>query len=295
MSKFNVMPGDKVICPICAEKLRQQGSSLVCRNSHCFDIARQGYVNFLLQAPKAKYDKRLFQSRARISQAGAFRGLTDRLGEILQQKLQLENPQRHRADGRDAIAILDAGCGEGSHLTSLQRQFAGRSGSQLFAAGIDISKEGIRMAAKSNPEVMWGVADLAKCPFAEQSFDFIINILSPANYAEFHRMLTSEGFVLKVIPGKEYLQEIRQALYDKTERRLYSNDRTIELFRRHFELTDMERVKYEVNLDQEHFMHLLRMTPLAWQASEEQIRQMTKISGGVAVTFDFDILMGKKK
>lgn len=294
MSKINAMPSDRVICPICASKLQQQSSSLVCRNSHCFDIARQGYVNFLLQAPKEKYNKRLFQSRARISQAGAFRGLTDRLGELVQQKLQQGDFRRDPTARRHSTAILDAGCGEGSHLTSLLRQFAGRIGSQLFAAGIDISKEGIRMAAKSDPEVMWGVADLAKCPFAEQSFDFIINILSPANYAEFHRMLTAEGFVLKVIPGKEYLQEIRQTLYDKTERRLYSNNRTIALFRRHFELTDMERVRYEVTLDQEHFMHLLRMTPLAWQASEEQIQQMTQISGGVAVTFDFDILMGKK-
>ncbi|WP_377570392.1 hypothetical protein [Paenibacillus farraposensis] len=47
---------------------------------------------------------------------------------------------------------------------------------------------------------LWYVADLAHCPFASQQFDGILKILSPSNYAEFTRVLTEEGCILKVIP-----------------------------------------------------------------------------------------------
>ena len=34
-------------CPICKESLQLNGKSLVCNNNHCFDYAKQGYVNLL--------------------------------------------------------------------------------------------------------------------------------------------------------------------------------------------------------------------------------------------------------
>ncbi|GAA0133171.1 hypothetical protein YSY43_00110 [Paenibacillus sp. YSY-4.3] len=347
MLKFHTIPAGMVICPMCAGALRLQGNSLICGSRHCFDIAKQGYVNFLLQALKEKYDKRLFQSRARISQAGAFHGLTDRLGEIVRQELERQERRRNKQGLQQqglqqqglqqqgpqqqgpqqqvlwrqkpeqaklrlspeggkrlfAPAILDAGCGEGSHLSALVRQLAETAGGELvnagtegriLAAGIDISKAGIQLAAKTNPEMLWGVADLAKCPFADRSFDIILNILSPANYAEFHRMLADDGLVIKVIPGQTYLQEIRQALHSETNRRTYSNDRTIGLFRRHFELIDMKQVRYEVLLEQEYFADLLQMTPLAWQAAEEELRSLQAMDEKPVITFNFMIMLGKK-
>ena len=36
-----------LICPLCGEKLVQDGKSYICPNRHCFDMARQGYVNLL--------------------------------------------------------------------------------------------------------------------------------------------------------------------------------------------------------------------------------------------------------
>ncbi|WP_164515177.1 putative RNA methyltransferase [Paenibacillus lentus] len=328
MLKFHNMPENMVICPVCAATLRLQGRSLICRKSHCFDIAKQGYVNFLLQAPKEKYDKYLFQSRARISEAGVFKGITDRLSTIVllaleqqskvQQIANQQNAEPERAElqcteqqsteqqkllrsneagQRCIVKVLDAGCGEGSHLYAVKRKLVEAMGSRLslVATGIDLAKEGIKIAAKRSPEMMWGVADLAKCPFADHSFDIILNILSPANYAEFQRMLAPAGSVIKVIPGKEYLQEIRQALYEKSDRRVYSNDRTITLFRRHFRLEGTERIKYEVTLDGEPLMQLLQMTPLAWQASRVQMQQVAKAIEGRAITFDFDILTGRNK
>ena len=43
---------DLFICPKCKEKLTQRGGSLYCLNNHCFDIAKEGYVNLMLANDK---------------------------------------------------------------------------------------------------------------------------------------------------------------------------------------------------------------------------------------------------
>ncbi len=72
---------------------------------------------------------------------------------------------------------------------------------------------GIVSAAKQEREAIWCVADLAAAPFRNRSFDAILNILSPSNYAEFERLLSDDGIVLKVIPRSGHLKELRRFLY----------------------------------------------------------------------------------
>lgn len=81
---------------------------------------------------------------------------------------------------------------------------------KVAAVGIDISKEGILLAAKGYPEMIWSVADLAACPFADGKFYAIVNILSPANYLEFKRILNEDGVFIKVMPQEGYLIGIKK-------------------------------------------------------------------------------------
>ena len=37
--------------------------------------------------------------------------------------------------------------------------------------------------------ILYGVADLARLPFQNRTIDVVLNILSPANYGEFYRIL----------------------------------------------------------------------------------------------------------
>lgn len=37
--------------------------------------------------------------------------------------------------------------------------------------------------------------------------------------------------LIKVVPGKEYLSELRNVFYDKTNRQVYSNERVIKLLK----------------------------------------------------------------
>ena len=54
------------ICPVCREAFQRYGNSYKCRNGHCFDIAKQGYVNLLTGSKGGNHgDNRLMTSARR--------------------------------------------------------------------------------------------------------------------------------------------------------------------------------------------------------------------------------------
>jgi len=271
-------------CPVCSGQMQMINlQSLICINRHCFDIAKQGYVNLLSLAKKTKYDKRMFEYRRRmINKSGFF----DPLNDVISNKIinQLRNNEQ--------TSILDAGCGEGSHLTKIQEKLFRKTNSVL-AVGIDISKEGISSASAEYSNAIWCVADIANCPFANHRFNFILNILSPANYSEFQRLIADDGMVIKVIPERDYLKELRDIFYEGSEKQVYSNEFTLDHFNEHFEVTDVESVRYQVNLGESDIQPLLGMTPLSWGTTTERLQKIQEMNLQ-QVTMDFKILIGKK-
>ncbi|MBW7458451.1 methyltransferase domain-containing protein [Paenibacillus sepulcri] len=261
-----------------------QSRSLICAKQHCFDLSKQGYINLALQGYKTKYNKRLFESRRTICRSGFFEPLNERISSRIGAVLNTANKE---------VRVLDAGCGEGSHLHSIQGKLARNIPVDLLGVGMDLSKEGISSASREYPDLIWCVADIAKCPFANEQFNFILNLLSPSNYAEFKRMLSDDGFVIKVIPEREYLQELRDFLSHKPEKQSYSNNSTIERFREHFARMDMERVRYRFPLDHTLIEPLLHMTPLSWGTAAERLKQIPEMNM-TEITIDLTILIGKK-
>ena len=78
-------------------------------------------------------------------------------------------------------SILDAGCGEGSYLAR---------GTAAFPAsgwGIDVSKPAIRLAARRHSQHHYAIASSYALPFADASFDAVINVFSPRDFAEMAR------------------------------------------------------------------------------------------------------------
>ncbi len=272
-------------CPLCSSKMKLVNlKSLICTNNHCYDLAKQGYVNMLSHALKTKYNRQMFASRRIICRNGLFGPMINKIWDLITAGAPPRGEQ---------LKILDAGCGEGSHLAMILGKVTHNSETGLLGVGLDISKEAIIMASKEYKDIIWCVGDLAGAPFAGDYFDFILNILAPANYAEFKRMIAPHGRVIKVIPGRDYLKELRNILYGQTAKQHYSNEDTLELFKSNFALLEVERVRYNVTLDQTWLEPLIQMTPLTWGTTQERLLKARKEELS-DVTIDLTILAGKK-
>lgn len=261
-------------CPICQENLTLLESSLKCCNRHSFDLAKFGYVNLAPQIKQsANYDKENFQNRQQILEAGFYQAILEAISDLL-------------ASSKNAKTILDIGCGEGFYSRKLQK----RHPDKTFYA-FDISKDSVQIAAKSeaNWAVNWFVGDLARLPIKDASMDILLDIFSPANYGEFRRVLSKDGILIKVIPTKNHLKEIRQKVQDQLTNKGYSNQDIKEHFQEHFTILSSQTASLTKTITAEQLQALLSMTPLLFHIDQSKIdwSQLTEI------TIEAEILVGK--
>ena len=261
-------------CPICQENLTLVESSLKCNNRHSFDLAKFGYVNLAPQIKQsANYDKKNFQNRQQILEAGFYQAILEVVSDLL-------------SNSKNAKTILDIGCGEGFYSRKLQE----RHPDKTFYA-FDISKDSVQIAAKSEPNwaVNWFVGDLARLPIKDASMDILLDIFSPANYGEFHRVLSKDGILIKVIPTKNHLKEIRQKVQDQLTKKDYSNQDIKEHFQGHFTILSNQTASLTKTITPDQLQALLSMTPLLFHIDQSKIdwSQLTEI------TIEAEILVGK--
>jgi 23S rRNA (guanine745-N1)-methyltransferase len=111
---------------------------------------------------------------------------------------------------------------------------------------------------------------------------------------EFKRVLAPRGMVVKVVPGPNYLKELRDILYTSSNKNAYTNDETKSLFKEHFHLIEEFNLSEVKELNQTELMDLIQMSPLSWHAEKERIDSfMNQDSAGI--TIDLDILYGIHK
>ena len=233
-------------CPFCSHPfIRSRHFGLRCSQGHNFDLARNGYCNFLASAPKNDYQRDLFLARRRVFKAGLYQPLIVEISKLILDQ------------GWKSVVILDAGCGEGSLLSQLYLLLA--PGLTCSFLGMDINKEGIRLAGALGEPIIWGVADLAQLPLAANSVDAVLNILAPANYGEFKRVLKPGGMVIKVLPGPGYLREIRNQLEIDVP---YSNEEVLNHLGKQLKIQVQKRIYYQSRPGKALWPHLLKMTPL---------------------------------
>ena len=261
-------------CPICQENLTLLESSLKCCNRHSFDLAKFGYVNLAPQIKQsANYDKENFQNRQQILEAGFYQAILEAISDLL-------------ASSKNAKTILDIGCGEGFYSRKLQK----RHPDKTFYA-FDISKDSVQIAAKSeaNWAVNWFVGDLARLPIKDASMDILLDIFSPANYGEFRRVLSKDGILIKVIPTKNHLKEIRQKVQDQLTNKEYSNQDIKNHFQNNFTILSSKTASLTKTITAEQLQALLSMTPLLFHIDQTKIdwSQLTEI------TIEAEILVGR--
>lgn len=244
-------------CPICQKDMRVTGlKSIRCEKGHTFDFAKQGYVNFLNQPIHTKYGKDFFEVRKiLLSESGFYTPLQHALSEIVAD-ITLGKEEE--------ISILDTGCGEGTYLHHITNHLRRSCAKKVVGVGVDISKEGIIAAARNYDQHIWTVADLANMPFHDKQFTMILSIFSPSNYEEFLRLLKQDGVVIKVVPEKNYLKELRTYLFHSDKKREYSNEEILTRFREHFPHGESKRITYTKTLEQPLLSPFFAMSPLAW-------------------------------
>lgn len=254
-----------LVCPVCHTGLRQVGAALMCANTHSFDIAREGYVNLLLQK-RSGDAKEMLRARRNFLERGFYAPLSDAVNELVHTYL---------LDVSKPLHILDAGCGEGYYLDRLQNALAPLQNGCYI--GLDVSKEAIRMAAKRYRQLLFVVADVKqRLVLADGVIHAILNIFAPRNAGEFARVTIAGGILIVVIPSPEHLLRLRTALglLGMEEQK---QQHVKEQFAGAFELVESSSIAYSMHLNKEEIEQVVMMTPNYWHLSDEMRDAMQKM------------------
>lgn len=267
-------------CPKCKKKIRFHAGGLVCKREHTFDIASKGYVNLLQQTKVFKgYDDVFFKSRRSFFEAGYYDHIVNQVVETLAPLL----------DEREGMVVLDAGCGEGGYSIAVEKAFAD-SGKAVQILAFDIATDAVKVAAGKD-HIKWMIADITNIPVKDGVVDCILDVFTPANYGEFHRVLADDGFLIKVVPGTAHLQELREAVKSQLQNKEYSNEEVTDYFEEHYNLVSRVKCTRTRKISGEDLEHLVRMTPLLFDVDKSGL----DLSCIKEITIEGEVLVGRKK
>jgi SAM-dependent methyltransferase/DNA-directed RNA polymerase subunit RPC12/RpoP len=245
-------------CPRCKGKISVDGRSLKCQSGHTYDFSKKGTVNFVLGYGGENYSREMLEARRKLMRMGLFSGILDSIADAVANS------------GIAEPVILDAGCGEGTGLEYLDEKLK-EKGIEARLVGIDISSGGITIAGRTEKDILFFVADLGSLPFEDHSFDFVINMFTPASYREFRRVLRPGGKVLKVVPEREHLIELREVFGLKE----YSNADIVAHMEENMSVVSRERISTTFDAEG-HGEELLLMTPMLWGKTEGKSAEAPK-------------------
>ena len=272
MTREEKLNAARLMCPVCGKRLLADEAALRCVQGHTFDIARQGYVN-LLPGKGAFYPLELFRNRRFVFDHGFYAPLVEKMEQLIVKHVRSERP-----------VLLDAGCGEGYYAGNLLK------GRDCVKVAFDISREAVQLGAQRYEDVTFIVADLKRIPLPNHSVDCVLDVLTPADYSEFTRVMRKNGFLLKAIPGENYLKELRVLAQEQMQSAPYESTRVSEYFSQHVRCVQHERVTYTLPVTQEEARAFARMTPMLQHVDVEAL----DLSGVTEMTVDMELLVGKK-
>ena len=260
-------------CPVCREPIFKENNKIYrCQNNHSFDIAKKGYVNFLLahkMNSKLPGDNKLMvDARSDFLNKGYYSSFKDKLKELIDEK----NPK----------TILDAGCGEGYYTDGIYRD-------NRTVIGIDISKTALQKAAPKNRNITYIAASLFDLPIQNESIDLLFSLFAPYAGDEFQRVLKQDGIMVLGIPGENHLIELKNVIYEKPYKNQVKN---YELSG--FEFQKAEKIETKIHLqNQEDILNLFRMTPYYYRTRQEDLEKIHSLTE-FDVTISFELLIYHK-
>lgn len=248
-------------CPICGAPLERAERSYVCPKRHCYDVAKEGYVNLLpankKHAKDPGDDKDMVAARTRFLDGGHYAPLRDALAALVVD--------------RAPETVLDSGCGEGWYTAGVCDALR-QNGLDTWIAGVDLSRSALKKAARRTKEAEFAVASVYHLPVADKTVDLLLNCFSPLALEEFRRVLAAEGTFLYVVPGAKHLWELKQVLYEKP----YENAEE-ETAYDGFAYETIVPVDFTMALDAPALQDLFRMTPYCWKTPKAGIERMNAL------------------
>lgn len=256
-------------CPVCGKALIGD-KTLKCENNHSYDKNKHGYLNLLMSnaaSSKRHGDDRLMVlARSEFLDKGHYAPVREALTDAL---------LRH---AKESMRVLDAGCGEGWYTAHFAEALSAYSPN---VAGVDISKDALRQAAKRGLKAL-AVASTAKLPVASNSCDGVLNIFSPPELKEFHRVLAPDGVLIRALPMENHLLGLKQAVYDKA----LLNPAPVTGIEG-FTLLETVPVEYTITLDSgEDIRNLFSMTPYYYKtgrSDQEKLQQLEHLTTEVEI------------
>jgi len=247
------------VCPVCGCALQTHDRSLRCQKGHCFDFAKEGYVNLLTHSRKpgdtTGDSREMARARHAFLERGWFRPLADALAEEI------------RRLGKACPRVLDICCGEGYYSEQICSSLSCR------LLGFDLSKEMVRLAAKRRLDALFFVANLSAIPLPDESVDAAIHLFAPFHEGSFARLLAPDGVLLSVVPGRRHLFELKEAIYDTP----YENDEQLPQTTL-LALRETKKVTARIRLETaEEIRALFHMTPYAHRTSREGLQRLAQL------------------
>lgn len=261
-------------CPNCQQPLVREANSLLCPVGHCFDLAREGYVNLHNVNRKRSREpgdnREMVDARRRVHQADIYLPLA----EAIAQRLGAACP----AGG----SLLDLGCGEGYYAGVVLNHLSG-----LSLYGVDIAKPAVRLAAKACPAGQFAVASASAVPLVDRGLDAVLSVFAPVAEGELARLLKSGGHYLKVTPAPGHLWELRELLYSDPRPHAVE-DQTPEGFMTEY----VETLEFRANLRGSLLQDLVTMTPYAYGGQREN-RELLLTRDQLSVQMAFTLTLAR--
>lgn len=268
------------ICPLCGSALERNEKSYICPLGHSYDVSAEGYVHLLPANKKHSKlpgdDKNMVRARSRFLSGGFYQPLQSVLSALV---LELSS---------DSPAILDSGCGEGYYTQGIFDALT-RAGKAPLAAGIDISKEAVRLAAKRLKNAEFAVASAYHLPLADESVDFVINCFSPLCVSEFKRVIKADGYFIYVVPAPRHLWELKCAVYNNP----YENERVCAEYEGFRQREAVQLAKRIAVSDRQSIADLFTMTPYFWKTPQEGVQRLLSLDK-LDTEISFDIYVYQK-
>lgn len=252
-------------CPICSAPLEREEHAYRCPNRHCYDIAKEGYVNLLPANKKHARDpgddREMAAARTRFLEGGHYAPLRETLCCLIA-------PRRPQV-------LLDSGCGEGWYTAGICGALQAQ-GLACRTAGVDLSRSALKKAARRAKQAEFAVASVYHLPVEDNAADVLLNCFAPLALEEFRRVLRPGGAYLYVVPGARHLWELKQVLYDEP----YENPEE-ETPYGGFVYEDIVPVEFAMELDAAALADLFRMTPYYWKtprAGSQRLAQLEHLT-----------------